>query len=154
MTCESCLLSSLLSELPCTTKAVIRQESWRSCLGTVSPRNTKWMRTGTTEMRVTAAVRLWSPARCKRSARCLSCSPSSSPNLRLSARPCTTLTPRRWIWKTVDVVSASSRSDSQTADLTQQEKLCALDLNTCRAFYSSINAARILLLLTVTFREW
>ena len=136
------LLFSLLSGLRCATRKVIRQESCCTRVATVSPRNTRRMRAGTTETPVTVAVRLSLPARCRLSARCLICSPSSSPNLRLSAGPCTTSTPKRWIWKTANVVSASSRSDCQTTDLTQQEKLITPDLlkKTCSVSYSEFNA--------------
>ena len=127
-----CLFLSFLSEPWCVTNKMICQESCSSRLLTVSLRNTEWMRAGTAETAVTVAERLSLPARCRPSARCLSC----SPNLRLSAGRCTTLTLKRGLWKTVNIVSAFSRSDSHTTDLARQENIltvtafcfCTLDL--------------------------
>lgn len=88
------------SELQIETCKLVYWEKRCSHPVPVSPWNTNW-KTGTRGATVMACLSL--PAR-------LLC----SPNLQHSARLCSTSTRPRWIWKTVTLFSASTRSELQT----------------------------------------
>lgn len=100
---------SCLSGVPIETcKQVYQEERWSQPVP-VSPRNTKWI-TVTREATVTGPLSLAEQRRLP--AWCPWQSTSSSHNPLHSARLCSTSTPPRWIWKTVNVFSASRRSES------------------------------------------